>query len=102
MRAHLGDLPPTEVGKALERERQDVGCPVDGEPLAGWNLLFASARKGRGRAIGLCSEDSCPHTGLASEHQDLLFKKFLFIWLHRVLGAASGSFRCGARMMLWL
>ena len=66
MRAHLGDLPPTEVGKALERERQDVGRPVDGEPLAGWNLPFASARKGRGRAIGLCSEDSCPHTGLFS------------------------------------
>ena len=46
--AHLGDLAPAEVGKALERERQDVGGPVDGEALAGWNLLLASARKGTG------------------------------------------------------
>lgn len=38
---HLGDLAPTEVGKALEGKRQDVGCPVDGEALAGGHLLLA-------------------------------------------------------------
>jgi hypothetical protein len=47
--AHLHDLPPAEVGEALEGQCQDIGCSVDGEALAGWNLLLASVKKVKGK-----------------------------------------------------
>lgn len=57
--------------------------------LAGTFLLHLRGR-GRGRAIGLCSEDSCPHTGLTSEHQDLLFFfNFCLFGCIRVLGGSK-------------
>ena len=38
---HLGDLPPTEVGESLQRQRQYIGRPVEREALGGRNFLFA-------------------------------------------------------------
>jgi hypothetical protein len=42
---HLGDLPPTKVGEALEGQSQDIGCSMDGEALAGWNLLLTPTER---------------------------------------------------------
>lgn len=62
---HLGDLPPAEVGKALEGQREDVGRAVDGEALAGGDLLLAPGRKGAGKASAPAPRE-CPHTGLVT------------------------------------
>lgn len=55
---HLGDLPPTKVGKALEGQSQDVGCSMDGEALAGWNLLLTPTGE-NGKPL-VCSAVLCP------------------------------------------
>lgn len=51
MSTHLGDLPSTDIGKALKGQSQDIGRPVDGEALAGWDLSLAPVRKGRTKAL---------------------------------------------------
>lgn len=55
---HLGDLPPTEVGKALEGQSQDIGCSMDAEALASWNLLLTPT--GENRKLLLGSAGWCP------------------------------------------
>lgn len=45
---HLGNLAPTEVGKALEGDGKDIRGPVDSKTLGGWNFLLASAWKRNG------------------------------------------------------